>query len=361
MSKWRIQILETSVSGYAWCGIRWAPWRARGHALKSLAWKLGLQPSSFGALLQWLCWVEQWKTRGWLERTAGQHFLTGLCISAGISNVFQGSQLGICLFLTHPLTMLSILPEEFTNVLGFKLLIHTADFLGLSFPISQWRVWPYEMKGIPLLWYLLIFKGAETNFGILHGTHLVWILLGSVTRPALPSLQLYLLLSTQEGTLTNLCLQVLRLIFLQVLWASFCSRDDFAAQRYWHSDVGRMLSRQFEDQSVTLSGGWSMRSSYWDHLLMDVCQLAQPFLWYYYFRDKKRPAGLKKKYGSQKSSLSSVKLRQLLSICMMWHQVVLVWPLRCLLWKKNKLDLLQIHIKDPFTYSVSNTWLGPRV
>lgn len=228
---------------------------ARGHALKSLAWKLGLQPSSFGALLQWLCWVEQWKTRGWLERTAGQHFLTGLCISVGISNVFQGSQLWICLFLTHPLTMLSILPEEFTNVLGFKLLIHTADFLGLSFPISQWRVWPDEMKGIPLLWYLLIFKGAETHFGILHGTHLVWILLGSVTRPALPSLQLYLLLSTQEGTLTNLCLQVLRLIFLQVLWASFCSRDDFAAQRYWHSDVGRMLSRQFEDQSVTLSGG----------------------------------------------------------------------------------------------------------
>jgi hypothetical protein len=68
--------------------------------------------------------------------------------------------------------------------------------------------------------------------------------------------------------------------------------------------------------------GWgrSVSGSRWDHLRMDACQLAQLCLWYYYFRDKKKPAGLKK-YGSQKSSLSSVKLRQLLSICMMWHQV----------------------------------------
>lgn len=38
-------------------------------------------------------------------------------------------------------------------------------------------------------------------------------------------------------------------------------------------------------------GRWCVSGSHWDHLLMDVCQLAQPFLWYYYFRDKKRPAG----------------------------------------------------------------------
>lgn len=60
--------------------------------------------------------------------------------------------------------------------------------------------------------------------------------------------------SAQGGTLINLSLQVPRLFFLQILWASLRCEGDFAVQRDWHSDVGRMLSRRFGDQSVTLSG-----------------------------------------------------------------------------------------------------------
>lgn len=42
--------------------------------------------------------------------------------------------------------------------------------------------------------------------------------------------------------------------------------------------------------------GANSSSSHWDHLLMDLRQLAHLFLWYCYFRDKTRPAGFKNMY-----------------------------------------------------------------
>lgn len=126
-------------------------------------------------MLQALCWVRQWKRREWLEGTAGQPSLSGFYIS-GISSVFQSSQLGVCLSVSpiDPpcLSCLAYVKEcwtfyqkEFTNVLCSKLLIYTADFLGLSFPISQRRGWPHEMKRLPPLWCLVIFRNEETTLG----------------------------------------------------------------------------------------------------------------------------------------------------------------------------------------------------
>lgn len=155
---------------------------------------------------------------------------------------------------------------------------------------------------------------CRNKLGILCGTHLRWILLGEVWQG-----WLFASHNTRGAHLQTFVLK-----FSDSSFSRFCELP-FALRM-------TLLCRGTDIQM--LGGCWAgslgirvshcpgvERGSCWDHLLMDACQLAQPFLWYYYFRDKERPAGFKK-YGSQKSSLSSVKCRQLLSICMMWHQIV---------------------------------------
>lgn len=136
----------------------------------------------------------------------------------------------------------------------FYLLIYTADFLGLSFPISQRRGWPHEVKRLPLLWYLVIFRNEETTLGFFMG--LSWRGSRWEVWQGLLFTSCAVLYSEHTGRHTDkhLCLHVPRLLFLQILWASLCCEGDFAVRRDWHSDVGRMLSRRFGDQSVTLSG-----------------------------------------------------------------------------------------------------------
>lgn len=84
--------------------------------------------------------------------------------------------------------------------------------------------------------------------------------------------------------------------FIQIPWASLCSEDDFAVLRCWHAGVGRFADQAVWGAECHIVQGQSTGSSHWDHLLMDARQLAHLFLWYCYFRGKKRPAGLKNMY-----------------------------------------------------------------
>lgn len=111
------------------------------------------------------------------------------------------------------------------------------------------------------------------------------------------------------------CLSVSTFLSFQIPWVSLCFEDDFAVLRCWRADVGRFAEQAVWGAECHFVQGQGTGSSHRDHLQMDVRQLAHLFLWYCYFRGKKRPAGLKK-YVSQKLSLSSVKLGQPLSICM---------------------------------------------
>lgn len=181
---------------------------------------------------------------------------------------------------------------EFTNVLCFKLLIYTADFLGLSFPISQRRGWPHEVKRLPLLWYLVIFRNEETTLGFFmglswRGSHWeVWqgLLFTSCAVPY----------SEHTGRHTNTFVytfpdssffRFFELPFT-VRVTLLCGGTDIQMlEGCWAGGLGIRVSH------CRGRGRWCVSGSHWDHLLMDVCQLAQPFLWYYYFRDKKRPAG----------------------------------------------------------------------
>lgn len=254
-------------------------------------------------MLQALCWVRQWKRREWLEGTAGQPSLSGFYISAGISSVFQSSQLGVCLSVSpiDPpcLSCLAYVKEcwtfyqkEFTNVLCFKLLIYTADFLGLSFPISQRRGWPHEMKRLPPLWYLVIFRNEETTLGFfmeLSWRGSCWEVKACSSHPA-P----FCTPSAKGGTRTNTFVYKFPdSSFFRLFELSFAVRvtllwggtDIQMLEGCWAGGLGIRVSH------CRGRGRWCVSGSHWDHLLMDVCQLAQTFLWYYYFRDKKRPAG----------------------------------------------------------------------
>ena len=94
-----------------------------------------------------------------------------------------------------------------------------------------------------------------------------------------------------------------------LLWRWLCCTEALTWRCWKVCWTGSLGSR------VSHCPGAEHSSSHRDHLLMDVCQLAHLFLWYCYFRGKKRPAGFKK-YVYQKLSLLSVKLRQPISICM---------------------------------------------